>query len=157
MIHALLLAALVLPANAETLHLNEISFNMGRFTPRVTLTIDGQDDLASPGLAYGAQYLRQTSSHAAFGIGFEKLNPLAHNSMTVITHGLTTSNFESFTFMGLAKFSTSGALRLYLMGGLGLHSTTLKIDMFPLAGYVWLDTGTKDKALPVLRTALGLI
>ncbi|OFX10633.1 MAG: hypothetical protein A2516_01220 [Alphaproteobacteria bacterium RIFOXYD12_FULL_60_8] len=122
--------------------LNEISFNMGGFTPSAKLTLNGQDDVASPGLAYGGRYLRQTSAHAAFGIGFEKINPVMHNSETLITHAFTSSNFESSTVMGLAKLSTSGAFQLYVMGGLGFHATTLKIDAFPLAGYVWSDTGT---------------
>ena len=136
---------------------NEISFHLGGFTPSARLRIDGEDDIASSGIVYGGRYLRQTSPHSAFGVGIEKIDPVMHNSETLINHAFTTSRFESLTFMGLAKLSTTGNFRAYAMGGLGFHSTTLTIDALPSPGFGWSDTNTTESRNLVNSTKTAAI
>jgi opacity protein-like surface antigen len=158
-------AAPVAPAVETPLRLetgwvrNEASFDAGAFLPTAKITLGGKDDIASPGFAVGGRYFRDIAPNAAFGLGIEKLLPGSHDSDTLIPNGKTTTKFDSLTVMGLFRYATGDDVRFTVTGGLGFHSSTMKIDVTPSAGLVWTDTGTRESRTFVdsTKTAAALM
>lgn len=76
----------------------------------------------------------------------QTLKPSEHRSGTLITNGNSTTQFESLLVLAEAKLMPRGRRRFrpYLLGGIGFHSTKMKIDVTPYPGFVWTDTGTKE-------------
>ena len=73
---------------------NEFHVNAGGFVPLAKLSIQGSDNLAGSGYAFGAQYFREIGSKVSPGLEIEKLTAGQHNSATLITNGNTNSQFS---------------------------------------------------------------
>lgn len=136
---------------------SEFHVNVGGFIPLAKLSIQGSDNLAGPGYAFGAQYFRQTGSRVSPGLEIEKLAAGQHNSPTLITNGNTNSQFDSVTLMALIRLSPAeGDIRRYVIAGIGFHSTSIEINSSPQAGFAWTDTHTTETRSLVNSTKSAL-
>lgn len=145
-----LIAALLLCATSaradEPEPKNEFSLVIGNVMSRTKITLDGSDYLASAGVAAGVRLLTRVSPRLMVGAEIQSLKPSERRSGVLITRGDATTSFESLLILGELKWIASGKRRFrpYALGGLGVHSTSMKIDVEPQRGYVWADTGTTE-------------
>lgn len=138
--------------------LNEVSINTGGFFPltRVSVQGGGTDDLAGPGFMVGADYFRNLTDDFSMGFEIDSINAGQHNSTSIFPHLFITSQFSSLAeFILLRVSKTVGTISMYGVAGLGAHTTTIKADAFPVAGFSWSDTGTGESRSLINTTAKG--
>jgi hypothetical protein len=134
------------PKNGETEPKGEVSIDVGSLTSPTQLSgLNGQDPLSSAGIFYALRYLRDVAPHLAVGIQGEALMPGDRTSQVLLTNDNTTTHFQAFDAMGMARVQFgSGRLKPYVMGGVGAYSSYLNIISRPKPGIVWPDTGVND-------------
>ena len=137
----------------------EVSVDVGNLTSATQLQgLNGSDDLSAPGIFYALRYLHDVAPHLAVGLQGEALMPGDRTSQVLLTNDDTTTHFESFDAMGMARVQFgSGKLRPYVMGGVGAYSAYLNISARPKPGNVWPDTGVNDTRTLVDSSAGGFI
>jgi opacity protein-like surface antigen len=151
------LAALVPALSAqEPGRVNEISARIGGFSPNSRLTIDNPASIGQSGIAAGARYVRALTPSVGVGLDFNIMAPGAHDTTTMINNLSSSTKFDIKTVLLLLRYRWEFHRFLpYVLGGVGMHSTSLKIQSRPLRFFNWSDTGTQETRTIVDDTASG--
>lgn len=109
------------------------------------------------GARFGAQYLYHL--RPSFAVGLEVSNGIrsTKESSALVTNGIT--RIKGSSILGLAvgrwTFFDESKLRAFLLGGIGVHRSTMKIETAPQAGFAWSDTGTRESRPIIDGSATG--
>jgi hypothetical protein len=108
---------------------------------------DGRDEEAADGgPAGGGQYVYYLHASPGIGIGFDISHTglKDHSASQVFPNLDSNSNFKPTTFLAIGKLAyPRGMFRPYLLGGIGLHSTDMLLELTP-NNATWADTGTTE-------------
>jgi hypothetical protein len=136
---------------------NEITALAGVYTVPTNITLVGQDKIARNGAGFGFRYLRNVDPKLAVGGEFSHLSAGSHDSTVLVPNAITRTSLTSNVFLGEVRARWGdGALRPFLLGGFGVHATSMEIDVNPQAGFVWTDTGTSEVRTAVDTTKSSL-
>lgn len=158
---ALLSLILLLPtmASAEENSKASVEVLIGPAFSGTKVLMNAEDDLASPGLAFGARFMAKVAPIVSIGAELQTLNMGEHSSTILVTNGNSTSKFNSLLFLAEIKIAAdSGRIRPFGLAGFGFHSTAMKIESTPQTGFVWANTGTREtrSAVDSRRTAAAM-
>lgn len=127
------------------------SLNLGMTIPLAkvdaTSSGNGKDDIGTVGFSGGGQYLYHLNPNWGFGADFNFAKPGKKTSSSLYTNGDATIETRSIVFMAISRyaFMPGGSFHPYLLGGLGLHNTSLKTTDQPQSGFLWTDTSTAER------------
>jgi hypothetical protein len=124
---------------------NEFSLHGGPFLVLTKIKADAEAPMGDTGFAAGLRYLRNITPEIALGADATFLVPSKHESTSLISRGITTTEFDTKTFLFLSRLRfNAGDVKPYVLTGIGIHSTSVKIQTQPQRGLVWADTGTTE-------------
>jgi len=125
---------------------NELSLSLGGYGSGSKVSVNGSEDkVGDGGGLLGFRYLRDLDDHVAIGVELNRLDAGSHDSTTLIAHGDSRASLKTTEALAVARVRFGGGkLRPYVLGGLGLHTTTFHLESTPAAGFTWADTGTKE-------------
>jgi len=127
-----------------------VAINLGGAIPLTKLDLTGVGGgtakVGTSGIFAGGQYLYQILGHLGVGADVNYSNFGDNTSSTLIPAGDSTISSKALVALAIAKFNflTEGKVLPYLLAGIGIHNTNLKIDTKPSPGFFWLDTGTTE-------------
>lgn len=135
---------------------NEISLLLGGYATGTKILIQGEGDAGRGGGAYGVRYLKALNDRIGLGFEFDSFNPGAAESSSLVTNAISSVKVQSNQIMaiGRARFGRE-RIHPYAIAGVGLHSTSMQIDVKPQAGFVWTNTGTREPRTAVDDRQLG--
>ncbi|MBI3549868.1 MAG: outer membrane beta-barrel protein [Elusimicrobia bacterium] len=125
--------------------LNQVQLLLGPTAPTNKLGYNGQDRLGGPGVALGARYCRRAGPIFDVGLEITAAGSSEHSSDMLVGNAVTKSKVGSLFVLLEGKIARQkGTLRPWVLAGFGIHSTTLKMDVTPNAGYSWTNTLTRE-------------
>lgn len=129
---------------------NQFVVLLGGYASGSKVVIEGEGDAGKGGGAFGFRYLRALDSRIALGFEADIFNPGAAESSSLVTNAISSVKMQSnqFLLIGRARFGRE-RIHPYAIAGIGLHSTSMQIDVKPQAGFIWVNTGTRE-----VRTAI---
>lgn len=135
---------------------NEFGLLLGGYATGTKIKIQGEGDAGKGGGSFGFRYLRALDEKIALGFEVDVLNPGEAESSSLVTSALSTVKVQSNQFLaiGRARFGRE-RIHPFMIAGVGLHSTSLQIDVRPQAGFVWADTGTREARTAVADRKTG--
>lgn len=157
----LLSALLVICANGATAadsdKQNEFAVIVGGYATGSKVQIQGEGDVGKGGPSFGFRYLRNIDSKIALGVEADVFNPGSAESTSLVTGGISSVKVQTteILMVGRARFGKE-RIHPFALAGFGLHSTSMQIDVKPQAGFVWLDTGTREPRTAVDDRKAGL-
>ncbi|MCM2303550.1 MAG: outer membrane beta-barrel protein [Elusimicrobia bacterium] len=153
------LLAMSLTANAEDGRKTSLELLVGPAFSATKVLMNAEDNLASPGMAFGGRFMAKAAPYVSVGAELQTLSMGEHSSTVLVTHGNSTSKFDSLLILAEIKIAAdSGAIRPFGIAGVGFHSTAMKIESTPQTGFVWTNSGTRETrtAVDSRRTAAAL-
>ncbi len=127
-----------------------LSLELGAAMPVGKMSVDGtsanNQRLGSTNLTVGGQYLYYVLPQIAFGLdlGYTKFGEKTSANLFGNTDTVSSPKSTVILAVGKFNFASEGRLLPYLLGGLGLHISTLKVDGTPTDGSSWPDTHTLE-------------
>lgn len=133
-------------------------FSGSEFDHDISGNSNKHEKIASPGGAFGAQYVYYLRSAPAVGLGLDILNSSLqeHFADSLSTQYNFRTRFQPTTVLAVAKLAFGqGRIHPYLFGGIGFHRTSFYWDFQPKGSTTWFDTNTQDNRRIVEGTATG--
>lgn len=127
-----------------------ISINVGGAVPLTDVNVSdaggGKEKIGATGPNFGGQYLYQILPNLGIGADINYSAFGDKTSTTFIPGGDSTISSKSLVALSIVKFHfvTEGRVLPYVLGGLGFHNSSLKIDAKPSPGFVWGNTRTTE-------------
>ena len=127
-----------------------VNLNLGTGIPLSTLDLSavggGSDKIGTAGLAVGGEYLYYLTPLFALGLdgNYSKFGDKNSSKFSPLVD--STVSAKSMVVLAVGKYTIvpEGKILPYLLGGFGLHNSSLKFSASPAAGLVWADTGTRE-------------
>lgn len=154
----ILVLALALPTMAVAEEpANDAQLLIGMVKPTTQIEGAMKDDMGEAGLHIGGRVMHRLDSIISVGGELSLLAPGEANSSVLLTNANTTSKVSSVLFLAEMRVRRSqGSVRPWGIAGLGGHSTSLKIEGAPRAGFVWSDTGTRETRTGIDSSKAGI-
>lgn len=129
---------------------NEFTILLGGYATGTKIKIQGEGDAGKGGGHFGFRYLRALDDRIGLGFEADVFNPGEAESSSLVTNAISKVKVQSNQFMmiGRARFGRE-RIHPYAIAGVGLHSTSIQIDVQPQAGFVWTNTGTRENRTAV--------
>jgi hypothetical protein len=157
-----LLAALLLalPAAAHANDLDqdiELSGLAGLYSSSSKISGNAADKVGKPGPLLGFRYVYNLDTWLGAGFQVDVAKPGAHDSTKLLTNNISTTKLLTgeALVLGRVRF-LQNQFRPYVMLGLGVHSTSLRLDSKPAPGFFWNDTGTTETRTLVNSRKMGI-
>jgi opacity protein-like surface antigen len=101
----------------------------------------GTDSNGDAGLMLGTQYNYYLTNKLAAGFNVELMNRSATGSQSLVPDASTDVSGNSFLVLATLKYSllNRGAVRPYVLGGVGANRTSTVIDATPNPGGLWCE------------------
>lgn len=143
---AALIIMTMLAPTARAQQTNEVSIYGGR-TSVDAKVLANAEALGVPakfdGSAYGVSWLRAVSPFVHLGLDVSFLKP--GPKRIDVGSGYADAEVDSTSVLGLARFGPSeGDVRPSFLLGLGVHQTSIRLDLTPNPGFFWKDTSTSE-------------
>lgn len=141
---------------------SELSLGLGVGVPLDELGFGsfggGRSGNGAMGPLVGLEYLAARSERVSWGATFEYFHRGGTDSPSGVPLALTDVGGDTLLLLLSAKlFPTAPrTVRPFLKLGLGGHRTTTRVDVTPLGGFVWGDTGTGETRRFAYGAAWGL-
>lgn len=118
----------------------------------------GSDDNGDVGFSLGLQYGHDIGRKVAAGFNVEYMGRGGTGSQSLVPEANTDVSGHSLLLLGTLKYSLvdRGAVRPYVLGGIGANRTSTVIDATPNEGFGWSDTNTGETRTLVDDSHWGL-
>ncbi len=145
---AVLACAAAAARAGELDHDNELSFRLGAYGSGSELEVNGKERVADGGGIGAFRYLLNLDKNAAIGVDAVGLDAGHHDSQTLMTGFNTRTALKHSELLALLRGRFGqGRLRPYVLGGLGIHTTTFQLNAAPNNGSTWSGGGTESRSL----------
>jgi len=106
----------------------------------------GSDDNGGAGVSFGGEYLQRLSPRWSGGFNLDYMYREGIASQSLLPASSTDVFGHTLLMMPVAKFNfiEKGAVRPYILGGLGVNRTSTVIESTPDLGFEWSDTHTAE-------------
>lgn len=144
----------------ETSQLFSLGFGFSAPLSRVDFssTGGGRGDNGDSGLYLGAQYLHDVSPRLGAGFNIEYLGRSPSGSQSLLPEANTDVSGNTLLLLATMKFSFTdrGAVRPFVLAGLGANQTSTIVEATPNEGFGWSDTNTGETRTLVDDSHWGL-